>query len=231
MRGRHGIVEARGLCRSFRKPSVSVEALRGVDLDIEPGEFVGIMGPSGSGKSTLMHILGCLDRQTAGEYLLDGRDVSQLPDRERSRIRATKVGFVFQMFNLAPLCTVVENVAMPFLYQDQPSAEARRRVERAIERVGLSDRVRHTPAELSGGEAQRVAIARAIVVDPVLVLADEPTGNLDTRTSDRILDLFDELNGEGATIAMVTHDERVAERCHRVVHLRDGRITVGEEAL
>lgn len=220
------IVEARGIEKIYGTGTAMVEALRGVDVTVRAGEFVGIMGQSGAGKSTLMHILGCLDTPTHGSYLLAGQDVSCLADRELSLIRASKIGIIFQTFNLIPRCTVLENVVMPFLYQNTNGSEAdvTRRAREAIERVGLTSRRAHTPAELSGGEMQRVAIARAIAVRPLLVLADEATGNLDSKTSEEILDLFCELNEGGTTLIVVTHSERVASRCKRIIHLRDGRL-------
>ena len=226
------IVEARDLTKVYGTGTAKVEALRGVGITVEAGEFLGVMGQSGAGKSTLMHILGCLDRPTHGTYLLAGQDVSRLSDRDLSLIRATKIGFVFQTFNLIPRCTVLENVMMPFLYQkgNGSAAVITRKAERAIDRVGLASRGTHKPSELSGGELQRAAIARAIVVQPLLVFADEPTGNLDLRTSEDILDLFRELNDEGTTLIVVTHSETVASCCKRVVRLEDGRIADNETA-
>ena len=224
------IVEARDLTKVYGIGTTRVEALRGVELTVKAGESLGVMGQSGAGKSTLMHILGCLDRPTQGSYLLAGQDVSRLSDRDLSLIRATKIGFVFQTFNLIPRCSVFENVMMPFLYQNGngSAAELTRRAERAIDRVGLTSRGSHKPSELSGGELQRAAIARAIVVEPLLVFADEPTGNLDLKTSEDILRLFRELNDEGTTLIVVTHSETVAARCKRVIRLEDGRITNDE---
>ena len=222
------IVEAQGLAKTYSMGANQVEALRGVDLDVRRGEFVAISGPSGSGKSTLLHLLGCLDRPSGGTYRLAGQDVSFLPDRELSLIRATKIGFVFQTFNLLPQCTVMENVTMPFLYRMAPDGDkVRQKAATAIERVGLARRKTHRPSELSGGEMQRVAIARALVIDPLIVLADEPTGNLDTNTGQEILSVFAELNEQGVTIVIVTHDEYVTSRCHRVVRLSDGTIVGG----
>ena len=222
------LVVAAGIRKVFQTGEATVEAVAGVDLRVAGGEFLGIMGPSGSGKSTLMYILGCLDRPTEGSYALSGRNVLTLSDRELSELRASQIGFVFQNFNLIPECTVLENVALPFVYQGLGSAEALSRAQAAIQRVGLSQRFRHKPSQLSGGEMQRAAIARAIVIDPLLVLADEPTGNLDSGTSERILSLFARLNDEGTTIVAVTHDPLVASYCSRVVHLLDGRVVHGE---
>jgi putative ABC transport system ATP-binding protein len=224
------LVEARGLVKSYGRGPGAVAALRGVDLQIAAGEFVAVTGASGSGKSTLLHILGCLDRPDAGTCLLNGRDVSRLSDAELSRIRRRLIGFVFQTFHLLPQRSILENVLLPFLYRDESRAEARRRAARALERVGLEHRARHRPAELSGGEMQRAAIARALVGEPLLVLADEPTGNLDTDSGGRIMDLFRELNREGTTFVMVTHNRALAERCDRELRLRDGRPETGEPA-
>lgn len=218
------VIRTRGLGKGYGSATAQVIALREVDLDIAAGELLAVMGPSGCGKSTLLHLLGCLDRPTTGAYHLDGRDVATLSDEQRSRVRGSKIGFVFQAFNLIPECDVLENVALPFLYGETSSDEATARARAAIERVGLTRRTSHRPAELSGGERQRVAIARAIVTDPRVILADEPTGNLDSSTSAAILDLFQELHAQGRTIVVVTHDEEVARRCQRVVRLQDGRV-------
>lgn len=206
----------------------AVYALRGVDVSIPRGQYVAIMGPSGSGKSTLMNILGCLDRPTSGRYLLAGSDVAQMDDNDLSRIRGEHIGFVFQAFNLINERTVLENVEVPLFYQGVAKSIRRQRSEAAIERVGLSDRLSHRPSELSGGQQQRVAIARALVTEPTVLMADEPTGNLDTETGDAILEMFDELHHEGMTIIMVTHDDSVADRCERVVRLKDGSIDSDE---
>jgi len=206
------------------KAAPPVRALDGVDLDIPRGQYVAIMGPSGSGKSTLMNIIGCLDRPTVGRYLLDGQDVAQMEDDELSKVRGRRLGFVFQAFNLIAQLTVRENVRVPLFYQGITTAEGNAMAEKAVRRVGLGDRMNHRPAELSGGQMQRVAIARALVAEPSLLLADEPTGNLDSKTGEAILTLFDELHRGGLTIVMVTHDESVAERCERVVRLKDGLI-------
>ncbi len=201
-----------------------VYALRGVDVSIPRGQYVAIMGPSGSGKSTLMNILGCLDRPTTGRYLLAGSDVAQMNDTELSRIRGEHIGFVFQAFNLIAERTVLENVEVPLFYQGVSKAKRRSRAGVAIDRVGLADRANHRPSELSGGQQQRVAIARALVTDPTVLMADEPTGNLDTETGEAILKMFDDLHRDGMTIIMVTHDDSIADRCQRVVRLRDGQI-------
>jgi len=223
------IVEARGIKKVYEMGPERVEALRGIEISIQPGEFVGIMGPSGSGKSTLMHILGCLEKATEGTYLLGGQDISRVSDHDLSLMRANQIGFVFQTFNLIPQYSVLENVAMPFLYRKETRNEAGLLAERAIERVGLSARCNHKPSELSGGEMQRVAIARALAVDPLLILADEPTGNLDSETSKSIISLFSELNKQGTTLIVVTHEKEVASHCQTVYHLNDGRIINDEE--
>ena len=199
-----------------------VEALRGVDVSIQRGEYVAVMGASGSGKSTLMNILGCLDRPTGGNYLLDGRDIGTMDDEELSEFRGRTIGFVFQAFNLIPAETIEENVAVPLFYQGVHKHERRRRAVESLSLVGLGDRLGHRPRELSGGQQQRVAIARALVTKPVILLADEPTGNLDSATGRAILDTFDQLHAGGMTIIMVTHDPATAARCHRVVRLKDG---------
>lgn len=221
------LVAAERLTKVYPMGPARVEALRGVDLMVEQGEFVSIMGPSGSGKSTLLNILGCLDRPTSGTYHLAGEDVSRLPDRKLSRIRSTKIGFVFQTYNLIPQLSVRENVEVPFLYNGADDSTARSRTVEALERVGLAERMKHKPSELSGGEMQRVAIARALAIAPSIILADEPTGNLDSATGKEILKLFEELHAQGATIIMVTHNLEVARGTERVVRLRDG-LAVGE---
>ncbi len=207
---------------------VAVDALRGISLDFVEGESVAICGASGSGKSTLMNLLGCLDRPTSGRYCLGGEDVSQLDDDELSDLRGRRLGFIFQNFNLIPQMTVQENVEVPLFYQGVPVQQRRDRALRFIELVGLADRAHHRPMELSGGQQQRVAIARALVNDPVLIMADEPTGNLDSATGEMILSVFDRLHDEGRTIMCVTHDNNVAQRCDRIVILRDGLVVSDE---
>ncbi len=219
-----GLIEARGLAKTYRLGQVDVQALRGVDVDVAAGEFVAITGPSGSGKSTLMHILGCLDTPTAGTYRLDGEDVSGLTGKRLAHVRNRKVGFVFQTFNLMPRLTVEENVALPLKYRGAvPRAERRARALRLLERLGLADRVGHRPDELSGGERQRVAIARALVGEPAILMADEPTGNLDSGSGAEVLRTFAELHEAGHTIVLVTHDPGVAARAERVIQISDGR--------
>jgi putative ABC transport system ATP-binding protein len=218
------LIEARGLAKTYRLGQVDVQALRGVDVDMSAGEYVAITGPSGSGKSTLMHILGCLDTPTAGSYRLDGEDVSGLSGKRLAQVRNRKVGFVFQTFNLMPRLSVEENVALPLKYRGGvPRAERRARALRLLERLGLKDRVGHRPDELSGGERQRVAIARALVGEPAILMADEPTGNLDSQSGAEVLATFKELHAAGHTIVLVTHDPGVAARAQRVIQISDGR--------
>ena len=215
-----------GLTKHYYKPdgTILVEALRGIDLVIPSGEYCAIMGASGSGKSTLMNLLGCLDRPSSGRYLLDGIDVSDLDDTALSRVRGRRIGFVFQAFNLVSELTIVENVEVPLFYQGVPRAERRARAVERLSLVGLEDRLGHRPSELSGGQQQRVAIARSLVTDPAIIMADEPTGNLDTATGDAILNIFRQLHTEGMTIIMVTHDPKIADHCQRVVTLEDGLV-------
>ena len=218
------------LTKTYTAPGsdVNVHALRGLDLDFREGESVAICGQSGSGKSTLMNMLGCLDRPTSGRYVLGGMDVSELDDDQLSDIRGQRIGFVFQNFNLIPQLTLLENLEVPLFYQGLPPAERRERAARYVAEVGLEDRGHHRPTELSGGQQQRAAIARALVNDPLIVLADEPTGNLDSTTGDLILSIFDKLRAAGKTILMVTHESAVAAHCDRVITLRDG-LVVGDE--
>jgi putative ABC transport system ATP-binding protein len=220
------VIETRHITKDYRMGEVVVRALRGVDLRIEPGEFVAIMGASGSGKSTLMNVMGCLDNATTGDYFLDGIDVSKLTRDQYAEIRNQRIGFVFQGYNLLPRTTALDNVELPLFYDHSGRiANSRASAARALERVGLGDRKDHEPSELSGGEQQRVAIARALVNEPAIVLADEPTGNLDSRTSVEVMALFQELNDQGITILLVTHEPDIAEYTKRIVVLRDGRVT------
>jgi len=207
---------------------VSVEALRGVNLTVEEGDYLAVMGPSGSGKSTLLNLMGCLDRPTSGRYILGQDDVSRLSDDALSEVRSRRIGFVFQSFNLIPQLTALDNIEVPLFYQGIPRRQRRHRAADLADRVGLGDRARHRPAELSGGEQQRVAIARALANDPLILLADEPTGNLDSRTGDDILDLFDALAERGRTLIVVTHDPQVGKRTHRIVRMADGRVVNGK---
>ena len=217
------LIRLRNLSKIYRVGEIDIPALRQVTLDIEAGEFVAIMGASGSGKSTLLNLLGCLDRPTDGAYLLDGEEVSGLDSDDLARIRNRKIGFVFQNFNLLNRTTALENVELPLYYGEHMSgAERRRRALALLERLGLGNRVHHHPSQLSGGQQQRVAIARALVNRPPLILADEPTGNLDSKAGTEIMTLFKELNGEGITLVMVTHETDIAAYARRVIHMRDG---------
>lgn len=224
------VIEARGLTKVYGRGEGRVEALVGATFGVEAGEWVSVVGPSGSGKSTLMNLLGLLDRPTSGSYLLDGREVSGLRGGELARARRDTVGFVFQSYNLLPRQTAQKNVELPMVYAGVGRKERKQRASEALERVGLLDRARHKPPELSGGQKQRVAIARALVNRPALLLADEPTGNLDTVSGEAILDLFGELNEGGVTLVVVTHDESVAARAGRILEVRDGRVVADSGA-
>jgi putative ABC transport system ATP-binding protein len=217
-----------GLWKTYEMGGEKLHALRGIDLTIRKGEYVAIMGPSGSGKSTLMNLIGCLDTPSAGKYWLAGRLVSELDDDELAAIRNKEIGFVFQTFNLLPRATALHNVELPMIYNGTPSEERLARAKRALEAVDLGERMFHKPNELSGGQRQRVAVARALVNSPSIVLADEPTGNLDTKTGDEIMALFTRLHGEGNTIILVTHENDVARRADRIIHVRDGKVETDE---
>jgi putative ABC transport system ATP-binding protein len=225
------LVDLRGVVKVYRMGEVEVRALDGVDLEIARGEFVAVMGPSGSGKSTLINIVGCLDRPTAGSYRLDGSDVERLDGDDLAEIRNAKIGFVFQSFNLLARTAALENVELPLLYGEgaMGALEREARARRALERVGLSGREHHQPSQLSGGQQQRVAIARALITDPPLLLADEPTGNLDSTTSGEVMGIFQELNDGGKTIILITHEPDIARYAKRTVHFMDGRIVADEK--
>lgn len=218
------IIRIENVRKVYRLGAIEVEALRGISISFETGSYWAIMGSSGSGKSTLLNLLGCLDRPTSGRYFLGGDDVSGMDDDRLSEIRGQRIGFIFQSYNLIDQLTVIENIHVPLLYQGKDSPESFSRCAALAERVGLSNRLEHRPSELSGGQQQRVAIARSLANDPLVILADEPTGNLDSKTAEEVLDLIDDLHQQGKTIIMVTHDDHIAERAERVLHLKDGLI-------
>ncbi len=224
------LIETHNLWKTYEMGAEIVHALREVSISIEKGEYVAIMGPSGSGKSTLMNLIGCLDTPTQGEYLLNGKKVNQMNDDELANIRNREVGFVFQTFNLLPRATALHNVELPLIYNGSPAVERKEKAEEALRRVDLGDRMYHKPSELSGGQRQRVALARALVNDPSLLLADEPTGNLDSKTSIDIMRLFEQLHRQGNTIIVVTHEESIARSAHRVLSILDGKIASDERS-
>lgn len=218
------MIKLEGLTKIYKMGDVSVTALKDISLNIEKEEFVAIMGPSGSGKSTLMNIIGCLDKPTEGKYVLDGVSIQGLNDDKLASIRNKKIGFVFQAFNLLPRTTALKNVELPMMYAGVPAKERRKRAIELLKKVGLGDRIDHRPNELSGGQRQRVAIARALVNNPAIILADEPTGNLDTKSGEEIMDIFKNLNEEGVTVIIVTHEADIAQKAKRVVTFRDGMV-------
>lgn len=222
------VIKIRNITRDFFLGQEVVKVLKGIDLDIEKGEYVAFMGPSGSGKSTLMNLLGCLDTPTSGQYILNGNDVSKMSDNELAEIRNKEIGFVFQTFNLLPRTTALDNVALPMIYAGATKAERKKRAEKVLTDVGLADRMTHKPNQLSGGQRQRVAVGRALVNKPSIILADEPTGNLDSKTSVEIMNLFDEIHAAGNTVILVTHEEEIARHAHRIIRLRDGMVESDE---
>lgn len=218
------IIDIKDITRDFQLGNETVHVLKGIDLKIEKGEYVALMGPSGSGKSTLMNILGCLDTPTSGSYILNGKQVSEMPDNELAEIRNKEIGFVFQTFNLMPRTTALDNVALPMVYAGYSKSERNERATEVLTQVGLADRMDHKPNQLSGGQRQRVAVGRALVNKPSIILADEPTGNLDSKTSVEIMKLFGEIHANGNTVILVTHEEDIADHAHRIIRLRDGVI-------
>ena len=218
------ILSATNITKEYPLGKGTVKVLKGISLQVEEGSFLSIMGPSGAGKSTLMHILGCLDTPTSGTYILDGEDVSKMDDAKLSRVRNAKIGFVFQAFHLIPWATALENVMLPFLYSREVPKDALQRAKAALERMGMGKRLNHKPSELSGGQQQRVAIARAIVNNPAMIMADEPTGNLDSAASEEVMEIFKEMNREGRTIILITHDPEIAAYASKTLFIRDGVI-------
>ena len=219
--------QMRGICKSYRMGDEDMQVLNNIDLSLEPGEYLSVLGPSGSGKSTLMNIIGCLDVATFGEYILQGRNIEELDESQLAHVRSHEIGFIFQNHQLLPRLTALKNVELPLIYAGVGPKERRRRATEMLERVGLSDRMGHYPNQLSGGQAQRVAIARALVSNPSILLADEPTGALDQKTGRQVMALFRELNEEGRTIIMITHDTNIAKNARRIVHIIDGELTEG----
>lgn len=225
------MIKIDNITKVYTTGEINLTALKGVSLNIKPGEFVSIMGPSGCGKSTLMNVLGCLDKMTSGKYILNGKNISGLVDNDLAEIRCREIGFVFQSFNLLPRMTILENVELPMVYAGVSKKERREKALSALNRVDLSDRIKHRPNEISGGQKQRVAIARAIVNNPSIILADEPTGNLDTKVTKEIMRIIQQLNNDGATVLLVTHEAEVAQYSKRIIHMLDGEITDDNEVI
>ena len=223
------LIDMKNIVKDYRMGETTVHALRDIDVSVDNGEFVSIVGPSGSGKSTLMNLIGCLDRPSSGEYHLSGEKVDELSDDNLARIRNKRIGFVFQTFNLLPRTNCLHNVELPLLYSNVPRKTREAKAQEMLERVGLRDRVYHNPSELSGGERQRVAIARALVNEPAIVLADEPTGNLDSKTGSEIMAIFESLNSEGRTVVLVTHEKYIADYSNRMIYLKDGQVVTPEK--
>ncbi|NLL68160.1 MAG: ABC transporter ATP-binding protein [Clostridiaceae bacterium] len=225
------MIKIDNIIKTYTTGKINLTALKGVSLSVKPGEFVTIMGPSGCGKSTLMNVLGCLDKMSSGKYVLNGKDISGLVDNDLAEIRCREIGFVFQSFNLLPRMSILENVELPMVYAGVPKKERREKALEALRRVDLADRVKHRPNEISGGQKQRVAIARAIVNNPSVILADEPTGNLDTKVTKEIMKIIQQLNNDGATVLLVTHEPEVAQYSKRIIHMRDGEIIDDNEVI
>ena len=218
------VLKLENVFKIYKMDGISVKALNGISLSVKKKEFISIVGPSGSGKSTLMHIIGCLDVPTSGKVILENQEISQLNERQLAKIRNKKIGFVFQQFNLLTRTSALENVALPLIYNNTPELKIREKAKEALKMVGLADRLNHHPNQLSGGQQQRVAIARALVTNPAIILADEPTGNLDSKSGVEILKIFDKLHKQGKTVVVVTHDQNIAARAQRIIHLKDGQI-------
>ena len=224
MSGHNNLILLENIRKTYLMGKLEVNALHSISLEVNNGEYIAILGPSGSGKSTLMNMIGCLDSPSSGRYLLDGKDVSSLRRNELATVRNRKIGFIFQSFNLLDYCSAIENVALPLVYQGVSKSERLKRAKEVLESVDLGDRINHKPGELSGGQRQRVAIARALVTDPEVILADEPTGNLDSKSGEDVMILFEQLSNSGKTIIVVTHDHKLAKRMHRVIEISDGKI-------
>lgn len=220
----HVVIKMNGIKKVYTNGKIEVEALKGIDVKVEKGDFVAIIGKSGSGKSTLMNIIGCLDSLTEGTYLLEGKDINNYSEKELAKVRSRKIGFIFQQFNLLPKLNAYENVELPLLYQKIKKKERDERIKKVLGQVGLDDRMDHKPPEMSGGQQQRVAIARALACNPALILADEPTGNLDSKSADEIMDILTNLNKQGTTLVLITHDDEIARKANRIIRIKDGKV-------